>query len=70
MTLENAAQFLQAGAIAIGLSGQLFPKTLIEQQNWSAIQAQAQQLKQQIQPFCHHTDESQGELQTFSESKN
>ena len=70
VTLENAAQFLQAGAIAVGLSGQLFPKTFIQQQNWSAIQAQAQQLKQRIQPFCHHRGESQGELQTFSDLKN
>lgn len=54
VTLENAPHFLRAGAIAVGLSGQLFPRALIETQNWSAITAQAQYLKQQIQPFCHH----------------
>jgi 2-dehydro-3-deoxyphosphogluconate aldolase / (4S)-4-hydroxy-2-oxoglutarate aldolase len=29
VTLENAKEFLQAGAIAVGLSGELFPKKLV-----------------------------------------
>jgi 2-dehydro-3-deoxyphosphogluconate aldolase/(4S)-4-hydroxy-2-oxoglutarate aldolase len=38
VTLDNARQFLNAGAIAVGLSGQLFPQTLIQQQDWQLIQ--------------------------------
>ncbi|WP_088893501.1 bifunctional 4-hydroxy-2-oxoglutarate aldolase/2-dehydro-3-deoxy-phosphogluconate aldolase [Leptolyngbya ohadii] len=30
VTIANAAEFIQAGAIAVGLSGQLFPKQAIE----------------------------------------
>ena len=37
VTLDNAPNFIQAGAIAVGLSGQLFPKDLIQQQDWGAI---------------------------------
>ncbi|WP_066379516.1 MULTISPECIES: bifunctional 4-hydroxy-2-oxoglutarate aldolase/2-dehydro-3-deoxy-phosphogluconate aldolase [unclassified Anabaena] len=37
VTLENAAELIQAGAVAVGLSGELFPKDLIIQRNWQAI---------------------------------
>jgi len=37
VTLENAKEFIDAGAIAVGLSGQLFPKNFIETENWEAI---------------------------------
>jgi len=37
VTLENAKEFIDAGAIAVGLSGQLFPKNFIEAENWEAI---------------------------------
>lgn len=37
VTLDNAPKFIQAGAIAVGLSGQLFPKSLIQQQDWDGI---------------------------------
>ncbi|MGA1622997.1 MAG: bifunctional 4-hydroxy-2-oxoglutarate aldolase/2-dehydro-3-deoxy-phosphogluconate aldolase [Synechocystis sp.] len=37
VTLENASHFLQSGAIAVGLSRQLFPGALIQQQNWPGI---------------------------------
>ncbi|MEO1210943.1 MAG: bifunctional 4-hydroxy-2-oxoglutarate aldolase/2-dehydro-3-deoxy-phosphogluconate aldolase [Cyanobacteria bacterium J06638_20] len=48
VTLDNAADFLNAGAIAVGLSGQLFPKRAIEAEDWSQITEAAQHLRQQI----------------------
>jgi 2-dehydro-3-deoxyphosphogluconate aldolase / (4S)-4-hydroxy-2-oxoglutarate aldolase len=46
VTLENAMDFLQAGAIAVGLSSQLFPKKFVEARNWQAIAQQARNLRQ------------------------
>ena len=37
ITLENAPAMLSAGAIAVGLSSQLFPKSLLEAEDWQAI---------------------------------
>lgn len=37
VTLENAQAFLGAGAIAVGLSGQLFPRKLVQAQAWPEI---------------------------------
>ncbi len=37
VTLNNAQEFIQAGAIAVGLSGDLFPKPFVMEQNWDAI---------------------------------
>ncbi|MEA5573262.1 bifunctional 4-hydroxy-2-oxoglutarate aldolase/2-dehydro-3-deoxy-phosphogluconate aldolase [Calothrix sp. UHCC 0171] len=48
VTLENAHNFLQAGAIAVGVSSELFPKPLIETGNWDAIVQNAQTLVQMI----------------------
>ncbi|MCC5615354.1 bifunctional 4-hydroxy-2-oxoglutarate aldolase/2-dehydro-3-deoxy-phosphogluconate aldolase [Nostoc sp. CHAB 5836] len=48
VTLENAKEFLQAGAIAVGLSGELFPKKLVTERNWSAIATQAKNLMRQL----------------------
>ncbi|MBN3880323.1 MULTISPECIES: bifunctional 4-hydroxy-2-oxoglutarate aldolase/2-dehydro-3-deoxy-phosphogluconate aldolase [unclassified Nostoc] len=48
VTLENAKEFLQAGAIAVGLSGELFPQKLVIEGNWSAIATQAKNLMQQL----------------------
>jgi 2-dehydro-3-deoxyphosphogluconate aldolase/(4S)-4-hydroxy-2-oxoglutarate aldolase len=44
VTLENAQEFLQVGAVAVGLSGELFPPNLIKQGNWQAIAQQANHL--------------------------
>jgi 2-dehydro-3-deoxyphosphogluconate aldolase / (4S)-4-hydroxy-2-oxoglutarate aldolase len=44
VTLVNAREFLQAGAIAVGLSGELFPKQSIEAGDWQAISRQAKTL--------------------------
>jgi 2-dehydro-3-deoxyphosphogluconate aldolase / (4S)-4-hydroxy-2-oxoglutarate aldolase len=42
--VENARTFLDAGAIAVGLSGQLFPKAAIAQSDWQGITAQVKRL--------------------------
>jgi 2-dehydro-3-deoxyphosphogluconate aldolase/(4S)-4-hydroxy-2-oxoglutarate aldolase len=48
VTLENAQEFLAAGAIAVGLSSQLFPPHLIASGNWEAIAQIAKALSQQL----------------------
>ncbi|HEY9905430.1 MAG TPA: bifunctional 4-hydroxy-2-oxoglutarate aldolase/2-dehydro-3-deoxy-phosphogluconate aldolase [Candidatus Sericytochromatia bacterium] len=48
VTLENAKDFLMAGAIAVGLSGELFPKPLIAAEDWKAIAQRAKTLKDQL----------------------
>jgi 2-dehydro-3-deoxyphosphogluconate aldolase/(4S)-4-hydroxy-2-oxoglutarate aldolase len=37
VTVDNAAAMVQAGAIAVGLSTNLFPRALVAAQNWGAI---------------------------------
>jgi 2-dehydro-3-deoxyphosphogluconate aldolase/(4S)-4-hydroxy-2-oxoglutarate aldolase len=46
VTLENAKEFIAAGAIAVGLSGDLFPKALIAAGDWEAIAQRAKTIKQ------------------------
>lgn len=48
VTLENAKEFISAGAIAVGLSGQLFPNAIIQSQAWSEITHLAEKLKQDL----------------------
>ncbi|MBD2096319.1 bifunctional 4-hydroxy-2-oxoglutarate aldolase/2-dehydro-3-deoxy-phosphogluconate aldolase [Trichocoleus sp. FACHB-591] len=48
VTVENAKDFLAAGAIAVGLSGNLFPAAAIQAENWLAIAQQARILCQQV----------------------
>ncbi len=50
VTLDNATDFIQAGAIAVGLSGQLFPSQLVQTANWSAIQQRVAALQQRLHP--------------------
>ncbi len=50
VTLENAHEFLLSGAIAVGLSGQLFPQQLVADGNWEAIAQRAKNLMQRIKP--------------------
>jgi 2-dehydro-3-deoxyphosphogluconate aldolase/(4S)-4-hydroxy-2-oxoglutarate aldolase len=49
VTLDNAKEFLQAGAIAVGLSSELFPKHLLKDRNWQAIAQQASHLTRQLE---------------------
>jgi 2-dehydro-3-deoxyphosphogluconate aldolase/(4S)-4-hydroxy-2-oxoglutarate aldolase len=48
VTLDNAKEFITAGAIAVGLSGELFPKALIAAENWEAIAQRATILKERL----------------------
>ncbi len=48
VTLENARSFLQSGAIAVGLSGQLFPADWVERQDWPALRTRIQTLRLQL----------------------
>jgi len=51
VTLQNADQFLAAGAIAVGLSSHLFSPEAIAEDDWTTIIARSQALIQKIQPF-------------------
>jgi 2-dehydro-3-deoxyphosphogluconate aldolase/(4S)-4-hydroxy-2-oxoglutarate aldolase len=44
VTIENAREFLAAGAIAVGLSGSLFPKRAVSQGDWQAISQRTSKL--------------------------
>lgn len=46
VTLQNAKLMLEAGAIGVGLSGDLFPKRYIDSGDWSAIAQLAKTLVQ------------------------
>ncbi|CAD5931194.1 Putative KHG/KDPG aldolase [Planktothrix tepida] len=48
VTLNNAVAFIQAGAIAVGLAGDLFPPAVMVEQNWDAIAQKTQILLQQL----------------------
>ncbi|MBE9208323.1 bifunctional 4-hydroxy-2-oxoglutarate aldolase/2-dehydro-3-deoxy-phosphogluconate aldolase [Nostoc sp. LEGE 06077] len=48
VTLENAPEFIQAGAVAVGLSSELFPKKLVATENWEAIAQSANNLIQHL----------------------
>ncbi|NJN56562.1 MAG: bifunctional 4-hydroxy-2-oxoglutarate aldolase/2-dehydro-3-deoxy-phosphogluconate aldolase [Leptolyngbyaceae cyanobacterium SL_5_9] len=48
VTVQNARSFLDAGAIAVGLSGQLFPQEAIATQNWELITQQAKILRHNL----------------------
>lgn len=48
VNLNNAVEFIQAGAMAVGLAGDLFPPDLILEQNWEAIAQKTQTLLQQL----------------------
>lgn len=48
VTIDNAPEFIAAGAVAVGLSGQLFPKAAIEQGDWAEISDRAARLMKQV----------------------
>jgi 2-dehydro-3-deoxyphosphogluconate aldolase/(4S)-4-hydroxy-2-oxoglutarate aldolase len=51
VTVENSANFLAAGAIAVGLASDLFQPSLIAQENWAGLTQRAQQLVQAVAAF-------------------
>jgi len=50
VTLANANEFLAAGALAVGLAGDLFPKSLVVAEDWEAIAQRTQAFIQQLSP--------------------
>ena len=51
VTIQNAAQFLAAGAIAVGISSDLFSAEVIAEDDWTTIIARSQMLIKKVQPF-------------------
>ncbi len=49
ITLENASTMINAGAIAVGISSHLFPKSAIANQDWSSITTRAKILINKLQ---------------------
>jgi 2-dehydro-3-deoxyphosphogluconate aldolase / (4S)-4-hydroxy-2-oxoglutarate aldolase len=48
VTVDNAPAFLNAGALAVGLAGSLFPPAEIAQENWQSIRDRASNLFMRI----------------------
>ena len=48
VTKENAGGFLEAGAIAVGLSSQLFPQQLVAARDWEGIAERAKSFYHQL----------------------
>ncbi|MBD2176232.1 bifunctional 4-hydroxy-2-oxoglutarate aldolase/2-dehydro-3-deoxy-phosphogluconate aldolase [Pseudanabaena sp. FACHB-1998] len=51
ITIENADKFLEAGAIAVGISSHLFSPEAIVEADWTTIIARSRTLIQKVQPF-------------------
>ncbi len=51
VTVENTRLFLQSGAIAVGISSDLFSPATVKEDDWTAVISKAQLLMQQVQPF-------------------
>lgn len=48
VTLENAKEFIKAGAIAVGLAGELFPQKLVQVGDWETIRYKAYRLRESL----------------------
>ncbi len=48
VTFANAKDFITAGAIAVGLAGDLFPTSLIASEDWQGITQRAKKLRSQF----------------------
>jgi 2-dehydro-3-deoxyphosphogluconate aldolase/(4S)-4-hydroxy-2-oxoglutarate aldolase len=51
VTLDNCTDFLKAGAKGLGMGGQLFPKNLIEKQQWPQVKAVLEQFVLKVDAF-------------------
>ena len=51
ITLQNADKFLEAGAIAVGISSDLFSSEAVMEDDWTTIIARSQALILKVQPF-------------------
>lgn len=52
LTVVNAASFIKAGAVGVGLAGDLFPQPALAKQEWSVVTEQAKKLVQALQGFA------------------
>lgn len=57
VTVDNARQFLAAGAIAVGLGGDLFPPSLLLRENWSAMENISAKLVHQLKQNPDYNDQ-------------
>ena len=48
VTIDNAPDFLAAGAVAVGLAGSLFPSAEIAQENWESMRDRSSNLVMRI----------------------
>lgn len=48
VTLENAADFIRAGAVAVALGGNLVDRASVANQDWAALTERARQLRQAV----------------------
>lgn len=46
VNIDNIPEFFDLGIYGVGMGGQLFPKTMIEQENWEELEQQLQKVKQ------------------------
>jgi 2-dehydro-3-deoxyphosphogluconate aldolase/(4S)-4-hydroxy-2-oxoglutarate aldolase len=50
VSADNAAEYLKAGATALGVGGKLVDKTAVARGDWQAITAEAERLVAAVQP--------------------
>ncbi|MBD1847077.1 bifunctional 4-hydroxy-2-oxoglutarate aldolase/2-dehydro-3-deoxy-phosphogluconate aldolase [Cyanobacteria bacterium FACHB-63] len=56
VTIENAKSMIQAGAIAVGIGGNLFPKQAVESGNWTQIEQQIKTLMNSLQSVINSNE--------------
>jgi 2-dehydro-3-deoxyphosphogluconate aldolase / (4S)-4-hydroxy-2-oxoglutarate aldolase len=52
VTVENAAELIQSGAIAVGLSSELFVAKLVRDRDWKALSDRTTVLMNRLAPYC------------------
>ncbi len=57
VNLTNAADFIRNGAVAVGLSSDLFPRQLILNQNWEEITNRANKIQTQLQQLTTNNEQ-------------
>lgn len=66
VTLENATLFLDAGAIAVGISSHLFPKNLVMHNQWEILRERAIAFVQQFNQYNNSTSTTIQPVQEFN----
>lgn len=51
VTVNSAAEYLQQGAIAIGIASNLFPRDMIAQNDWDGVKARSQAFLARLEKF-------------------